>query len=200
MSEHTIVKCIEGKQLYLRPVDPRTDAERYYRWMNDPEVTRWLLHQPPMPYPAEIAYLEHATKERPTTDYVFAIVLAADDAHIGSVGIHRIDWISRTGGTGLMIGAREHWRKGYGFAAKMLALRFAFQTLGLRKVISGAIAGNTASRGNLEKQGYREIGRRRAHIFRHGTFHDEILFELFAEEFAAVWERHRSAVLPDDLP
>ena len=196
MSETNVVRCIEGRNLYLRPIDPRTDAERYYRWMNDPEVTRWLLHPLPMPYSAEVRYLESVTSERPTTDYVFAIVLHENDEHIGSVGIHRIDWISRTGSNGIMIGAPQHWRKGYGFTAKMLILRFAFQTLGLRKVASSVLAGNIASRQNLLKQGYREIGRRRAQFLRDGVFHDEILMELFAEEFANVWERYRATVLP----
>ncbi|MDC4205802.1 MAG: hypothetical protein MPW17_05915 [Candidatus Manganitrophus sp.] len=33
---------LEGKRIYLREVRPSDVNERYYRWMNDPEITRFL--------------------------------------------------------------------------------------------------------------------------------------------------------------
>lgn len=193
MTEHA--QFLIGRQVYLRPVEP-DDLERYYRWMNDREVTRWTTNVVPIPLPAERQWIEDATKSRPTTKHVFSIVLTKEDLHIGVTGIHAIDWVSRVGTTGIVIGDRSCWRRGYGFEAKMLVLRYAFATLNLRKLLAAAMEGNAASQRNLRKQGYREVGRFTANAYRDGAYYDEILFELFAGDFAKVWEEHRERMLP----
>ncbi|MBI2483412.1 GNAT family N-acetyltransferase [Candidatus Uhrbacteria bacterium] len=180
-----------GPRCYLRPLDPRTDTERCYLWMNDPEVTRWLLRHTHIPYPAEASWVADVAKERPTTHHVFALVLREHDTHIGTVGVHDIDWLDRTGTSGWVIGAKEHWRNGYGFEAVMLLLRYAFTGLNLRKINSSAFAPNVGSNRIHEKCGYHEAGRRRLQFFRDGSYHDEVIWELFAEDHARVWEAHR---------
>lgn len=190
---------IVGKRLYLRPVE-EGDLDRYYRWMNDRDVTRTILRHLPMPRGAQEAWVKQRSTEPPTTDFVFAVVLREGDEHIGTVGIHRVDWIDRTASMGWVIGAKEYWRRGYGFEAVMLALHYAFTGLNLRKVTSATLAMNIASNRIHEKCGYREVGRRREQFFRDGAYYDEILFELFAEDFARVWEEQKAYVMPDTSP
>lgn len=186
MLEITHPKFIVGKRLYLRPLDPRTDTERCYGWMNDREVTQWLLRHTPIPFPAQQRWIEDITKERSTTDFVFAVVLREGDVHIGNVGLHRIDWIDRTASTGWVIGEKSEWKKGYGFEAVALMLGYAFTSLNLRKITSATIAPNTASSRIHEKCGYQKIGTRQQQFFRDGAYHDEFLWEVFAEDFARV--------------
>ncbi|MBI4433630.1 GNAT family N-acetyltransferase [Candidatus Uhrbacteria bacterium] len=194
MAKDTQPEFRSGARLALRPLDPRTDTERCYAWMNDPEVTRWLLRHTPIPFPAQQTWITEITKERPHTDFVFAVVLREDGTHIGNVGLHRIEYVDRTGSTGWVIGSKEHWKRGYGFEAVMLLLRYAFTGLNLRKVTSATVAPNLGSNRIHEKCGYTETGRRRAQFFRDGAYYDEVLWELFAEDHARTWEQHRDRV------
>ncbi len=185
MTEIVHPRFLEGKRLYLRPshVD---DAERYYRWLNDREVTRWLLRQTPITLAAEESWLKRTCEQDPREDFHFAITLAEGDCHIGAVGLHRVNWIDRTASAGWLIGEKDEWKKGYGSEAVVLMLRYAFTGLGLRKVTSATLAPNVGSNRIHEKCGYQKIGTRRQHFFRDGALHDEFLWELFAEEFARV--------------
>jgi len=185
MSEIVHPKFLQGKRLHLRPSHVG-DAERYYRWLNDREVTRWLLRQTPITLAEEEAWLKRITEQDSREDFHFAITLADGDRHIGAVGLHRVSWIDRTASTGWLIGEKDEWKKGYGFEAVALMLGYAFTGLGLRKVISTTLAPNVGSNRIHEKCGYQKVGTRRQHFFRDGAYHDEILWELFAEEFARV--------------
>lgn len=185
MSDIVHPKFLTGQKVYLRPSHVG-DAERYYRWLNDREVTHWLLRQTPITLAEEEAWLRRTTEQTdPRTDFHFAMALNDGDRHIGAVGLHRVSWIDRTASTGWLIGEKTEWKKGYGFEAVALVLQFAFGSLGLRKVTSATIAPNVGSIRIHEKCGYQRVGLRRKHFFRDGAFHDEILWELFAEEFTA---------------
>lgn len=191
MSEIVHPRFLIGQKVYLRPSHVG-DAERYYRWLNDREVTRWLLRQTPITLAAEEAWLKHTTEQDPREDFHFAITLTEGDRHIGAVGLHRVSWIDRTASTGWLIGEQNEWKKGYGFEAVALALHYAFTTLGLRKVTSATLAPNVGSNRIHEKCGYQKIGVRKQQFLRNGTLQDEILWELFAEEFAEI--EHRALV------
>ncbi|MFH1430309.1 MAG: GNAT family N-acetyltransferase [Candidatus Uhrbacteria bacterium] len=184
MSEQTVY--IRGPQVSLRPIEPG-DTERYYRWMNDRDVTQWLGFNLPIPIEAERAWVDRYAKERPTDNHVLAVILNDTGDHIGTVGLHGIHWIDRVAETGWMIGAKEHWRKGCGSEMVMLILRYAFATLNLRKVVSSALATNVGSNRIHERCGYRLIGQRRAHVYRNGVYVDMNLYELFAEDFDRAW-------------
>ncbi|MDO8425834.1 MAG: GNAT family N-acetyltransferase [bacterium] len=184
-----------GQRLYLRPIE-QNDIDRCYVWMNDRAVTRTLLRHIPIPHGAQNEWIQSHIAKRPTTGFTFAIVLNSSNEHIGNCGIEGIDWIDRTGTTGWVIGAKECWGQGYATEAVMLLLHYGFTGLNLRKITSAIIADNIASNRVHEKCGYREAGRYRKQFFRDGVYIDEILFELFAEDFMQVWEQHRDRILP----
>lgn len=188
-------RYIEGKCLYLRPLDPRVDTDRYYLWMNTPEVTAHLLRQTPVSYPAEEQWVRQAaTPSGYPTHYLFAVVLKEDNRHVGSVDVRNINWIDRTGEMGLLIGEPELWQKGHGFEAAMLGNSFAFRVINLRKLCSSTIATNAASIATHEKCGCVKIGLRRQQRFRDGSYVDEVLFEHFAEDFEVAWRKHASVL------
>lgn len=189
MSEIVHPKFLEGGKIYLRPSHVG-DAPAYYRWLNDREVTRWLLRQTPITLAAEEAWLARVTADDPPREHFhFAIVRTDGDRHIGAIGLHHVSWIDRTAETGWLIGEKDEWRKGYGTEAVRLVLGYTFTGLGLRKVTSATVAANVGSNRVHEKCGYRLIGTRKAQFLRDGAHHDEHLWELSAEEFAEVERR-----------
>jgi RimJ/RimL family protein N-acetyltransferase len=79
----------------------------------------------------------------------------------------------------------EHRRRGYAAEAIALVLRYYFQELRYQKVTVRVFSFNDASRRLHEALGFVREGRIRRTVYTAGRFHDELLFGLTAEEFAA---------------
>jgi RimJ/RimL family protein N-acetyltransferase len=171
-----------GENLYLRLLEESDIGEEYLGWLNDNEVTRYLEAGKFPSSPETLhKYLEHFQNSK--TDLVFAIVDRETDQHIGNVTLNRINWIHRTADTGLMIGRKEFWGRGYAFEAWHLLVEYAFQRLGLRKIIAGAVADNIASIVTLEKLGFKIEGTFRKEYLMDGEYQDAMRLGLLREDF-----------------
>jgi len=173
---------IRGTQIYLAP--PQTEyLDTYRRWFADPAVTRYLLlRNPPSPQ-QEAEWFDRIA--RSDDDVVWAIVRTEGDVLIGSTGLHSIDWRHRHANSGIVIGEREYWGKGYASEAMRLRTDYAFRELGLEKVLSSVFTGNEGSRRALEKAGYRQCGLLRRQRYFEGRWHDEWMGEILREEWEA---------------
>jgi RimJ/RimL family protein N-acetyltransferase len=177
---------IEGERVRLEP--PRAEfLPLYVRWFADMEVTRYLLHRfPPTPKQEE-EWLE-ATARDPHK-IVWAIVLRESGKPLGATGIEQIDWRNRRGNSGIMIGERDEWGKGYATEAMRLRTRYAFRELGFEKITTSVILPNDASRRALERVGYRQCGVRRRHQLVDGVWRDAWLGEILRED----WEHAKES-------
>jgi RimJ/RimL family protein N-acetyltransferase len=178
------VVFLRGKKTILRPYCEESDLARMVRWINDPEVTRFITAFRPMTPQIEKESLERLSN---SDKNMFLVIEVEDGTPIGSVGLHGIDWVNRSATSGAMIGEKDYWGKGYGTDAKMALLNFAFNRLNLKTIKSAAISFNVRSQKALLKQGYREVGRMPQLHFRDGRFHDEVLFILTRKDFMRVW-------------
>lgn len=132
-------------------------------------------------------------------DEVFAVLARSGKSYryIGHMGIHGIDRVRGSGTTGSILIKKNGRSKGHGTEAKLLLLYHCFHVLGLRKVHSTIKAWNAASLGHLLKTGYRIVGRRKEEIFHEGKFIDEILLEVFPDDFNPIWDHYqRTHILP----
>ena len=181
-SDSQAIEFLGGKRLYLRPIE-ESDLGRCQRWINDPGVRRFLMHQRPMDLEAERAWWKNSDRSLLPRGVTLAIVLRDGDRHIGNTGLHAVDWINRSAETGTLIGEADCREKGYGSEAKELLLEYAFQTLNLHRIGSHTMAFNQRSAAYLRKTGYVEEGCWRKAIFRDGEYHDAIFFGLLREEW-----------------
>lgn len=159
-------------------------------WLNDPEVTQYLKRYQPMALNAEREYLENMHK-RSDTDASF-VILAHHNAAlipIGMMGLHRINHKDGLATTGAFIGSKDHWSKGLGTDAKMLLLKYAFDSLNLRKISSRVHDFNGRSQRYNEKCGYKVEGLLKQHHFVNGEYRDEILMATFREDFEPLWKK-----------
>ena len=177
----------QSKRVVLRPLEEE-DIPLLVRWINDPEITRFLKAVYPMTIADEKEWLEQLRKNH-DKDIVFMIV--AEGKPIGVMGLHRINWIHRWAKTGAVIGEKGYWGKGYGSEAKMLVLDYAFNSLGLHKICSSVIAFNTRSFRYSLKCGYEEEGRRKDQYFIHGRFWDEIQLAVFKKDWLPLWRKFK---------
>ena len=162
-------RFLEGERIYLREVRPSDVNESYYRWMNDPEVTRYLETRF---FPNAMEGLrEYVASKLGDRDNVFlAIVLKQGDRHIGNIKLGSINWIHRFADVGLMIGEKDCWGKGYATEAISLVTLYAFKTLNLHRLTAGCYDANMGSAKAFIKAGWQQEGIRKSHFYSNGTY------------------------------
>src|SRR5438067_5277916 len=93
--------------------------------------------------------------------------------------------VDANGTTGIVIGEKASWRKGYATEAMKLRTRYAFRELNRHKLMTEVDTENEASRKALERNGYRGVGIRREQTFREGKWHDRWVGEVLRAD----WEK-----------
>lgn len=160
-----------GKKTILRPIT-LADAPLLNQWINDPDTRKYLLTSFPVSEIAEKDWIEKQSKLGPNQNAVTLAVETQEGKLIGTMGLHDINWISRNAITGTLIGDKEHRSKGFATDAKIALLRYAFETLGLHKVISHAFSANAASIAYSKRCGYIVEAILKDQIFRDGKWQD----------------------------
>lgn len=164
----------EGELVRLVPLDKERHLENAVRWLNDPEVTQFLLIGDfPMTKLAEEKYFERYGEMR--EDDVAWAIETLEGKHIGFSGLHQISHIHKTAISGTVLGDKQVWGNGYGTDAARVRARYAFDVLGLRLVMSAILEGNERSLGMQKKVGYQEVGRIPKRFWKRGAFRDEII-------------------------
>jgi RimJ/RimL family protein N-acetyltransferase len=139
--------------------------------MNDPEVTRYLESRF---YPNSVESLQEYVKGKigDPNNVFMAMVLKANDAHIGNIKLGPIDWIHRLADIGVMIGDKSSWGKGYASAAIRMICDYGFHTLNLHKLTAGCYVSNLGSLKAFQKNGFQVEGVRKQHAFLDGGYED----------------------------
>jgi RimJ/RimL family protein N-acetyltransferase len=171
---------LSGEKVTLRP-GREDDAERFVTWFADMEVTRYLGRRMAVALYQEQEFLKRIGESK---DDVWWMIDAEGKA-IGATGIHRINWLDANGTTGIVIGEKDCWRKGYATEAMKIRTRYAFRELNLHKLMTEVEMENVASRKALERNGYRTVGVRREQTFREGRWQDRWVGEVLRED----WEK-----------
>ena len=178
---------LQGKKTILRPL-LESDIPLLLKWINDPEIRQFVSRIFPATENEERGWLERL--HRSSEKEVVLMIETLRGVPIGTMGIHRINWVNRVGTTGAMIGEKSFWGKGYGTDAKMILLDYAFNKLNLRKIVSRVFAYNKRSLAYSLHCGYRIEGRlSRAH-FNNGRYWDEYVLGLFRHWWLPYWERY----------
>ncbi|HEY9481177.1 MAG TPA: GNAT family protein [Candidatus Paceibacterota bacterium] len=180
------VVFLRGKKTLLRPLEEE-DLPLLTKWINDREVTRYLVTYLPMSAEKERDWF---MKLKDNKDEVTLGVCLLDGTLIGVMGTHHIDWKDRITTTGAFIGDKRYWGKGYGTDAKMQLLNYCFNTLNLRKIQSRVIAFNARSLAYSKHCGYQIEGTSRLETFKEGKYWDVVDLGLFREEWLPYWEKY----------
>ncbi len=183
------VVFLRGKKTFLRPLEEK-DLPLLVKWINDREVTRYLIAYLPMSMENE---KEWFSKLKDSKDQITLGICLLDGTLIGVMGTHKIVWKDGITTTGAFIGDKRYWGKGYGTDAKMQLLNYLFNTLNLRKIMSRVIAFNERSLAYSKHCGYKVEGTSRLEIFKEGKFWDVIDLGLFKEEWFPYWKKYLAA-------
>jgi RimJ/RimL family protein N-acetyltransferase len=167
--EHVILRAFEGD-----------DAERCYRWMNDPNIVRTLKTRYPIAFQNESEWLDRAMNASHDQRH-FAIERRDDRTHIGNASIHDIDWVSQTAWFGLFIGEPSAWNRGFGGDSIRTLARFAFDEMNLGKLRINVFDYNDRAKHVLEALGFVQEGCLRRDFYREGSYHDIVILSKFRD-------------------
>lgn len=167
-------------------LDPLTPAHADALWdvARDPELWRWTLSQ--VRSRADLdAYIATALAAQAAgTALPFAIV--ADGTVAGSTRFGNADLANRRLEIGWTFVGTRWQRTSVNTEAKLLLMRHAFETLGVRRVEWKTDARNAPSRAAIARLGTTEEGTLRQHMVRQdGTSRDTVIFSLLADEWPA---------------
>lgn len=173
--------ALTGTLVRLRSLAP-DDVHVLAEWWNDPE---WMVLQSPsiVPRPSAAAesQFELWSKNESSTGLGLAIE-TLDSTLVGHLTLYGMDLPVRCGTLAIIIGP-QHVDKGYGSDAIAVALRLAFEELGLNKVELTVYAHNERAIKVYEKLGFQVEGRRRAATFHRGQYWDQLLMGILAEDY-----------------
>ncbi len=170
-------KKLEGERVYISPMNVE-DAEIYTKWLNDPEIVKYLsLRNSLVSIYGERSYIEAFSK----VEFNLCIVKKENDELIGNIGLNDIDYKNGTAELGIFIGDEENLSKGYGSEAIKLILDFVFKEIRLHSVDLTVFGNNPRAIKAYTKCGFKEFGRRHDAIFHNGEYIDLIYMEIINE-------------------
>ncbi len=142
-----------GARIYVCELELSDATEKYRRWLQDPEVTRFLAARNLSV--DEIRDFIREKKNNPDC-ILWGIFDRRNDAHLGNIKVEPIERLAQKATVGLLIGEKEYWNKGYGSEAMGLIIDYCFNYLGLEELNLGVAAEHSAAIAMYEKLGFRK--------------------------------------------
>ena len=131
--------------------------ELFKSWENDPDIYADMDVFRPYQY-SENAVNRYFDSKQNASRILFAIM--RDGRPIGELQLKRIDLESRECTLSIHMQNDAVKGRGYGTCAEKLALKYAFDVLGMAAVNADTVIKNTRSQHVLEKIGFRYMGER----------------------------------------
>ena len=177
---------LTGKLVKLRAVE-MDDLDRYWAWVNDPEVVQYLATAAPHPVSRaqEEEWIRQAVAQTRPPEITFALEALEEGRHIGSVSLHRVGHPARHASLGVLIGDKEYWNRGFGTDAVTTMMHYGFEELNLNRVWLEVHDFNARAIACYRKCGFVEEGRLRQDRYRNGQYGDTIVMGVLREEFRA---------------
>jgi len=175
---------ILGDNVRLRAIE-REDIPRFVRWLNDPEVTEFLLINSPLSRVMEEQWFEDQLSKSPHTGQVLGIEILenGDWLHIGNTGLHNVDPIHRNAEFGIVIGEKAYWNKKFGREATRLMLKHGFEHLNLHRIYLHVYENNLRGIKAYEASGFIKEGVLRQAVFKNGRYLNEIIMSVLQTEW-----------------
>ena len=160
----------------------REDAPSLLAMVSTEEVSRFIS-PPPTTVEGFERFIAWAIREREAGNYVcFAVVPDGMPTPVGLFQLRALESGFATAEWGFAIGS-GFWGTGVFVESARLVLDFAFDTVGVHRLEARASLANGRGNGALSKIGAVQEGVLRRSFFRGGTFHDQALWSILADDW-----------------
>ncbi len=171
---------IPGRSINLWALE-KGDLVQNYLWGNDPEIVK-LTGMNPSPKTAW--EVERWYEQMVSDPNIMTLAIKLNDGtYVGNVEISNIDWRSRKGEIGVMIGDRSNRRCGYAREAVLLICRHAFEEMGLHRIYANILPFNQKAMNFFESCGFTREGELREAFFTWGRWWNIQVMSILAHEF-----------------
>ena len=163
---------LQGKSIYLRPLEQGDLTMEYVSWLNDVEVCEFNSHAT-FPYTKEKMDAYYQNLQQTTTDnIVLAIIDNSTNKHIGNIALQNINWINRNAEYAILLGNKSYWGKGVASDASKLICEYGFCRLNLHRIYCGTSAKNIGMQKLAATMNMKEEGVRKDAMYKNGEFVD----------------------------
>ena len=172
---------LKGEKVILRPIK-LSDAPRFVKWLNNPEVYKFLMIREHLTLAKEVKHLKSFIKSK--THKNFAIE-TKDGVHIGSASLE-VSFSHSRATFGIFIGEKEYWNKGLGSEAARLIINYGFKKLGLHRIELGVLEYNPRAIKVYKRLGFKLEGRKREFIKFKGKYYDDLHMSILDREWKGI--------------
>lgn len=164
-------------------VPEKKDINLWYKWVNDIETQTfisanfWKIFYKE----DEEEYYENLRKKE--NDITFSIMINENWKIIWNTSLHNISYKNRNCLFWISIFDKENQNKWYWTETVKLVLKYAFEVLWLNKVKLTYVWLNERGKKVYERVGFREVGRLKDEVYIKWSYYDDVLMEIFREEF-----------------
>jgi ribosomal-protein-serine acetyltransferase len=162
------------------------DAPRILELLNNPEVPRHFLWEPPRDLEEAREYVsgfQHEVYRQ--WAYHFAVVSGEANELIGVANLYHIDALAREAEIGIWLG-REFWGQGVQQEVNRLLLQFGFEALELRRIVFQVALENTRAQAAFRKLGATQYGRVQLFSRRQNRSVEHLVYGLEASDWRAM--------------
>ena len=157
---------------FLRPMQ-ESDLDLVLQWRNSDRVRRASYTDHIISRDEHLAWFERVRQDVRSAPFVFE----CETKPVGVVNLTDIDTDGGRCAWGFYVGAEDAPR-GVGSAMGFCALEYAFENMGLHRVVGEALADNEASVRYHRRLGFVQEGRFVDHVLKDGEYRDVISFAI----------------------
>lgn len=159
------------------------DIPNKVRWINDPEVNRFLHYDLPLTEEKTFAWYLQKKEDASRADYVIEVIEEGKTIPIGLIGLLNIDLRNRKAEYYMAVGDKNYRGKGLATAASAQFFRQCFRQFGLNKICGFTEPGNLPPQRMIEKLGFKKEGLLREDLLLNGRALDRYAYGLLKREF-----------------
>ncbi|MGE6204400.1 GNAT family N-acetyltransferase [Guptibacillus hwajinpoensis] len=179
--EQVIIKFLEGKRVYLRPIE-NSDLDLFYtKALWDEEGRRLTGTQTVFSRVGVQNWFDRISVDSSRIDLI--LCLQETDQPIGDIAMLDIDHQNRKAVVRISIFDSAFWGNGFGTEGMSLLLEYGFNVLNLNRIGLDVFAFNERGIKSYKKLGFKQEGRIREDLFYNGDYHDSILMGVMKNEF-----------------
>ena len=169
---------LETERLRLRQLRMEDVYEYYERLFGDADVSRYMLFEPHQDISESLESLQwklQRYEEGPC--YCWGVTTREEDSLIGLIELLRFDETEESCSFVYMLGC-DYWGQGYGTEMLQAVIRFAFEELGIQRIVADHMTKNPASGAVMRKAGMTRIATEEGKYEKLGIRYDADVYEI----------------------
>ncbi len=169
---------LKGKKVVLRTIR-LSDAGRFVKWLNDPEIHKFLQIRKRLTLRQEKKIIAGFLKQKNKNNFA---IETKEGIHIGSVSLD-VNKDHNHAVFGIFIGEKNYWNQGLGSEASRLILNFGFKKLKLHRIELGVLEYNPRAIKVYKRLGFKREGIKREYIKFQGKYFDNFHMSILDREW-----------------